>query len=96
MFSEVMSTTGLLRSMKAKLGGSKEPKTKSGAEQNDKEPSPAAPVGQTNPPYPSSNTAMPAGPAPLRQATTNAADHRDPPHFVNNNREAMLQAFRGV
>ena len=89
---ETMSTTGLLRSMKAKLGGNTTKSKNSSAEANDKD---ASPSEQTQSGFfsPTSTSGMSAG-APFGSlAGTGAGQNRNPQQ--NSSREAMLNAYKG-
>ena len=89
-----MSTSGLLRSMKAKFGSSSNSiKRSSSGEENDKDASPA-PAAQTAFQMSWNAGGAPTGQATRRQSSTNAADHRDMAAQLLS-REAMLQAYRG-
>jgi hypothetical protein len=90
---EIMSTTGLLRSMKAKLGGnSSANKKNSSAEANDKDASPSA---QTQSGFfsPTSTSGMSAGAPFGTLAGGGAGQHRNSQQ--NSSREAMLHAYKG-
>jgi hypothetical protein len=87
-----MSTTGLLRSMKAKLGGNTANKKNSSAEANDKDASPSA---QTQSGFfsPTSTSGMSAGAPFGTLAETGAGQHRNSQQ--NSSREVMLNAYKG-
>jgi len=84
--------TGLLRSMKAKLGGNTAKSKNSSAEVNDKDASPSA---QTQSGFfsPTSTSEMSAGADFGTLAGTGAGQHRTSQQ--NSSREAMLHAYKG-
>ena len=87
-----MSTAGLLRSMKAKLGGGNSKTKQPSAETHEKEP-----VVSISPPTEAHSTLtsidVPATTAFVGESSPTFVDHSDPP--LSADREAMLKAYKG-